>query len=125
MAQLVCHSRPKVLLLCLSPLPGGPRERIRLHRSENQGESGKDFQEDYRAIFKAAPRATAGDPEEPNAFFVGMNVMVPSGRALVASRFRLAPAISLEYTGRPRSRRIHVLSSAFLSSACCCTRAPS
>jgi photosystem II stability/assembly factor-like uncharacterized protein len=79
MAQLVCHSaRPKVLFTAAASVPPPFWRRPEgaasaFYRSENQGESWERLSGGLPGHFKAAPRATAGDPEEPNAFFVGMN----------------------------------------------------
>src|SRR5207245_11141956 len=43
------------------------------YRRENQGESRGKLSGGLPDHLKAAPRATAGDPEEPHAFFIGMN----------------------------------------------------
>ena len=48
------------------------KARIAFFRSEDQGESWRRLSGGLPDHFKAAPRATAGDPEEADAFFVGM-----------------------------------------------------
>jgi len=79
MAQLVCHSaRPKVLFTAAASVPPPFWRRPEgaesaFYRSENQGQSWERLSGGLPNHFKAAPRATAGDPKEPNAFFVGMN----------------------------------------------------
>ena len=79
MAQLVCHSaRPNVLFTAAASVPPPFWRRPEgagsaFYRSENQGQSWERLSGGLPDHFKAAPRATAGDPEEPNAFFVGMN----------------------------------------------------
>jgi len=78
MAQLVCHpARPKVLFSAAAAVPPPLWRRPEgaqsaFYRSENQGESWERMSGGLPDNFTAAPRATAGDPEEPNAFFVGM-----------------------------------------------------
>jgi len=79
MAQLVCHpARPKVFFSAAAAVPPPLWRRpegaaTAFYRSENQGESWQRLSGGLPDHFKAAPRATAGDPEEPNAFLVGMN----------------------------------------------------
>jgi photosystem II stability/assembly factor-like uncharacterized protein len=78
MAQLVCHpARPNVLFSAAAAVPPPLWRRpegagAAFYRSENQGESWQRLSGGLPDHFKAAPRGTAGDPEEPNAFFVGM-----------------------------------------------------
>jgi photosystem II stability/assembly factor-like uncharacterized protein len=79
MAQLVCHpARPKVLFTAAASVPPPFWRRPEgaasaFYRSENQGESWEKLSGGLPDHLKAAPRATAGDLEEPNAFFIGMN----------------------------------------------------
>jgi photosystem II stability/assembly factor-like uncharacterized protein len=79
MAQLVCHpARPKVLFTAAASVPPPFWRRPEgaasaFYRSENQGESWEKLSGGLPDHLKAAPRATAGDPEEPNGFFIGMN----------------------------------------------------
>ncbi len=78
MAQLVCHpARPNVLFSAAAAVPPPlwrrpEGARAAFYRSDNQGESWQRLSGGLPDHFKAAPRATAGDPEEPNAFFIGM-----------------------------------------------------
>ena len=77
MAQITVHpSRPNVLFTAAAevPPPGWRRPEganAGFFRSENQGKSW-DRLSGGLPYFKAAPRAVAGDPDDPNAFFVGM-----------------------------------------------------
>ena len=77
MAQIVVHpARPNVLFTAAAevPPPGWRRPEganAGFFRSENQGASW-DRLSGGLPYFKAAPRATAGDPDDANAFFVGM-----------------------------------------------------
>jgi photosystem II stability/assembly factor-like uncharacterized protein len=78
MAQLVVHpARPKVLFTAAAAVPPPLWRRPEgagsaFYRSENQGNSWERLSGGLPSHFKAAPRAVAGDPEEPNSFFVGM-----------------------------------------------------
>jgi photosystem II stability/assembly factor-like uncharacterized protein len=78
MAQLVCHpARPKVLFSAAAAVPPPFWRRpegaaAAFVRSDDQGESWRRLSGGLPEHFKAAPRATAGDPEEADAFFVGM-----------------------------------------------------
>lgn len=78
MAQLVVHpARPKVLFTAAAAVPPPFWRRpegadAAFYRSENQAASWQRLSGGLPGHFKAAPRATAGDPEEPNSFFVGM-----------------------------------------------------
>ena len=78
MAQLVCHpARPKVLFSAAAAVPPPFWRRpegaaAAFFRSDDQGESWRRLSGGLPEHFKAAPRATAGDPEEADAFFVGM-----------------------------------------------------
>jgi len=79
MAQLVCHpARPKALFTAAAAVPPPLWRRPEgagsaFYRSENQGEYWERLSGGLPEHFKAAPRAIAGDPEEPNAFFIGMH----------------------------------------------------
>ena len=79
MAQLVCNpARPDLLFTAAAAVPPPLWRRpegagTKFYRSENQGKSWHGLSGGLPDHFKAAPRATAGDPEEPNAFFIGMN----------------------------------------------------
>jgi len=78
MAQLVCHpTRPHVLFTAAAAVPPPFWRRPEgassaFFRSEDQGESWQRLSGGLPEHFKAAPRATAGDPQDANAFFVGM-----------------------------------------------------
>ena len=78
MAQLVCHpARPTLLFSAAAAVPPPLWRRpegacAAFYRSENQGDSWHRLSGGLPDHFKAAPRSTAGDPEERNAFFVGM-----------------------------------------------------
>ncbi|HMF48969.1 MAG TPA: hypothetical protein VK603_10010 [Candidatus Saccharimonadales bacterium] len=78
MAQLAVHpARPKVLLTAAAAVPPPFWRRPEgaqsaFYRSENQGESWERLSGGLPSHFKAAPRAVASDPAEPNSFFVGM-----------------------------------------------------
>jgi photosystem II stability/assembly factor-like uncharacterized protein len=79
MAQLVVHpARPKVLFTAAAAVPPPfwrrPEGAVSaFYRSENQGNSWERLSGGLPSHFKPAPRAVAGDPEEPGSFFVGMN----------------------------------------------------
>jgi photosystem II stability/assembly factor-like uncharacterized protein len=79
MAQLVCHpARPKILFSAAAAVPPPFWRRAEgaasaFFRSEDQGESWRRLSGGLPDHFNAAPRATAGDPEEADAFFVGMS----------------------------------------------------
>jgi photosystem II stability/assembly factor-like uncharacterized protein len=78
LAQLVFHPAwPRVLYTAAAAVPPPvwgrpPGAGAAGYRGENQGESWQRLSGGLPGHIKAAPRATAGDPEEPNAFFVGM-----------------------------------------------------
>ena len=78
MAQLAVHpARPRVLFTAAAAVPPPFWRRPEgagsaFYRSENQGDSWERLSGGLPSHFKAAPRAVAGDPEEPNSFFVGM-----------------------------------------------------
>lgn len=78
MAQLVVHpARPNVLFTAAAAVPPPLWRRpegacAAFYRSENQGGSWKRLSGGLPSHFKAAPRAVAGDLEEPNRFFIGM-----------------------------------------------------
>jgi hypothetical protein len=78
MAQLVVHpARPKALFTAAAAVPPPFWRRpegaaAAFYRSENQGESWERLSGGLPGYFKPAPRAVAGDPEEPESFFVGM-----------------------------------------------------
>ena len=76
-APVVHAARPKVLFTAAAavPPPGWRRPEgadAAFFRSEDQGESWERLQGGLPAHFTAAPRATAGDPDDPDAYFVGM-----------------------------------------------------
>ena len=79
MAQLVSHpARPQVLFTAAASVPPPLWRRPEgaasaFYRSENQGKSWQRLSGGLPDHFKAAPRAVAGDPEESDVFFVGMN----------------------------------------------------
>jgi photosystem II stability/assembly factor-like uncharacterized protein len=79
MAQLVCHpARPKVLFSAAAAVPPPFWRRPEgagsaFYRSEDQGESWQRLTGGLPDHFKAAPRATAGDPQDADVFFVGMS----------------------------------------------------
>ena len=78
MAQVAVHpKRPNVLFTAAAagPPPSwreGPGASTAFYRSENQGDSWERLSGGLPSHFKAGPRAVAGDPEEPETFFVGM-----------------------------------------------------
>ncbi len=78
MAQLIVHpARPKVLFTAAAQVPPPFWRRPEgaasaFYRSENQGDSWERLSGGLPGHFKAAPRAVAGDADDPNAFFVGM-----------------------------------------------------
>jgi photosystem II stability/assembly factor-like uncharacterized protein len=78
MAQLVCHpARPQVLFTAAAAVPPPFWRRPEgassaFFRSEDQGETWQRLAGGLPEHFKAAPRATAGDPQNAEAFFVGM-----------------------------------------------------
>jgi photosystem II stability/assembly factor-like uncharacterized protein len=78
MAQLVVHpARPKVLFTAAAAVPPPFWRRPEgaasaFYRSENQGDTWERLSGGLPSHFKAAPRAVAGDPEQPDSFFVGM-----------------------------------------------------
>lgn len=78
MAQLVVHpQRPNLLFTAAAAVPPPFWHRAEgavssFYRSENQGASWERLSGGLPNHFKAAPRAVAGDPEDPDIFFVGM-----------------------------------------------------
>lgn len=78
LAQLVVHpARPKVLFTAAAEVPPPFWRRPEgaasaFYRSEDQGATWHRLSGGLPERFKAAPRATAGDPEDPDVFFVGM-----------------------------------------------------
>lgn len=78
MAQLVVHPKQSNVLFTAAatvppPLWRRPEGAVSgFYRSENQGNSWERLSGGLPSHFKAAPRAVAGDPEEPNSFVVGM-----------------------------------------------------
>ena len=78
MAQFVVHpARPKTLFTAAAAVPPSLWRRSEgaastFYRSDNQGESWERLSGGLPTHFKAAPRAVAGDPADPNSFFVGM-----------------------------------------------------
>ena len=78
MAQVAVHPKhPNVLFTAAAagPPPSwreGPGASTAFYRSENQGDSWERLSGGLPSHFKAGPRAVAGDPEEPETFFVGM-----------------------------------------------------
>jgi photosystem II stability/assembly factor-like uncharacterized protein len=78
LAQLVVHpARPKVLFTAAAAVPPPFWRRPEgaasaFYRSEDQGACWERLKGGLPEHFKAAPRATAGDPENPDAVFVGM-----------------------------------------------------
>jgi len=79
MAQLVCHpARPKVLFSAAAAVPPPLWRRPEgalsaFYRSEDQGDSWQRLSGGLPDHFKAAPRTIVGDPDEADAFFVGMS----------------------------------------------------
>jgi photosystem II stability/assembly factor-like uncharacterized protein len=79
LAQLVVHpKRPQVLFTAAAAVPPPFWRRPEgaasaFYRSENQGASWQKLSGGLPEHLKAAPRATAGDPEDPNMVFVGMS----------------------------------------------------
>jgi photosystem II stability/assembly factor-like uncharacterized protein len=78
MAQLTVHpKRPNVLFTAAAAGPPPSWRQAQgactaFYRSENQGDSWEKVAGGLPDHFKAGPRAVAGDPEEPDSFFVGM-----------------------------------------------------
>ena len=78
MAQLVVHpARPNLFFTAAAAVPPPFWRRPEgaasaFYRSETQGESWERLSGGLPDHFKPAPRAVAGDPEEPNSFVVGM-----------------------------------------------------
>lgn len=78
-AQPVVHpARPKVVFTAASavPPPGWRRPEgadAGFYRSEDQGVTWRRLTGGLPAHITAAPRSTAGDPESPDVFIVGMN----------------------------------------------------
>jgi hypothetical protein len=78
MAQLVCHpARPNVLFTAAAAVPPPlwrrpEGARAAFYRSENQAKTWQRLSGGLPDHFRPAPRAIAGDPEDPSAFFVGM-----------------------------------------------------
>jgi photosystem II stability/assembly factor-like uncharacterized protein len=78
MAAAVVHpERPDVLFTAAAEVPPPFWRRpsgaaAGFFRSENQGKSWQRLKGGLPELITAAPRATAGDPEDPNAFFVGL-----------------------------------------------------
>lgn len=79
MAQIVVHpARPSVLFTAAAEVPppfwGRPEgANSAFFRSEDQARSWTKLRGGLPDHFKEAPRATAGDPEDPDSFYVGMN----------------------------------------------------
>jgi len=76
-APVVNAARPNVLSTAAAavPPPGWRRPEgadAAFFRSENRGESWERLRGGLPDHFTAAPRATAGDPDDPDAYFVGM-----------------------------------------------------
>jgi photosystem II stability/assembly factor-like uncharacterized protein len=79
MAQIVVHpKRPSVLYTAAAEVPP-PGWRTRpeganagFFRSEDQGRSWRRLKGGLPATLKGGPRATSGDPEDPDTFFVGL-----------------------------------------------------
>jgi photosystem II stability/assembly factor-like uncharacterized protein len=78
LAQVVVHpSRPDVLFTAGASVPPPFWRRPEgaasgLYRSESQGKRWERLTGGLPEHIKPAPRATAGDPEDPNAFLVGL-----------------------------------------------------
>jgi len=78
MAQLVVHpARPNVIYTAAAAVPPPFWRRPEgadsaFYRSENQGASWERLSGGLPEHFKAAPRTIVGDPEDPDALFVGM-----------------------------------------------------
>lgn len=78
LAPLVVHpSRPQVLFTAAAEVPPPFWRRPEganagFFRSEDRGTTWRRLKGGLPEHFTAAPRATAGDPENPDAFFVGM-----------------------------------------------------
>ncbi|HEY3305584.1 MAG TPA: hypothetical protein VGL70_18830 [Candidatus Binatia bacterium] len=78
MAQAAFHpSKPRVFLTAAAAVPPPFWRRpegadAAFYRSDDQGESWKRLSGGLPEHFKAASRAVAGDPEDPNGFFFGM-----------------------------------------------------
>jgi len=78
LAQLVVHpARPKVIYTAAAAVPPPFWRRPEgadsaFYRSEDQGSSWKRLSGGLPDHFKSAPRTIAGDPEDPDALFVGM-----------------------------------------------------
>ncbi len=78
MAQVAFHpARSRVLFTAAAAVPPpfwrrGEGADAAFYRSENQGVSWERLSGGLPDYFKAAPRAVAGDPEDPDSFFVGM-----------------------------------------------------
>jgi photosystem II stability/assembly factor-like uncharacterized protein len=79
MAQVALHvSRPRRFFTAAAAVPPPFWRRPEgadtgFYRSDDQGESWQRVSDGLPEHFKAAPRAVAGDPEEPGSFFFGMN----------------------------------------------------
>lgn len=76
-ALVVNASRPRVLFTAAAavPPPGWRRPEgadAAFFRSENRADSWERLSGGLPDHFTAAPRATAGDPDDPDAYFVGM-----------------------------------------------------
>ncbi len=78
LAQIVVHpARPKLLFTAAAAVPPPFWRRPEgassaFYRSENQGASWQRLAVGLPEHFTAGPRATAGDPEDPDLFLVGM-----------------------------------------------------
>jgi len=79
LAQIVVHpSKPDVLFTAAAEVPPPmwmkrpEGANSRFFRSDNQGKSWDRLSGGLPDQFKPAPRATAGDPDDPDAFFAGM-----------------------------------------------------
>lgn len=79
MAQAAFHpARPELFFTAAAAVPPPFWRRpegadTAFYRSENRGDSWERLSGGLPDYFKAAPRAVAGDPEEPNSFLFGMN----------------------------------------------------
>ena len=78
MAQVAFHpSRPKLFFTAGAAVPPPFWRRpegadTAFYRSENRGDSWEQLSGGLPNYFKVAPRAVAGDPEDPNSFLFGM-----------------------------------------------------
>jgi hypothetical protein len=78
MAQAAFHpARPRTFLTAAAAVPPPFWRRpegadTAFYRSDDQGESWRRLSGGLPEYFKAAPRAVAGDPEDPKTFLFGM-----------------------------------------------------